>query len=289
MLYSGRQFNFKFLVLLILVFTGCRASEKLLLSTWASSGESVFDAPALEPESLPAKEDFIWAGTVSHHLLVGEYIDDWFKVISENRNVKTFFIICPSHYGYSVHPWSIADVRWDAGAYGKVDCNSEIVNTIVKNLGITQESGVFIPEHGMNTLIPYVKKYFPDSKIVPIAVHGEPPLDQALAEKLYTALKPYFDPKGKKDNFLVLSTDFAHHGNYEGTVFKDNRTRTFFDAPLSGTWICCGCDNRPGVYILSKLMSEKTEARVQYHTNSYDVSGKDENDITSYFFAFFVN
>lgn len=292
MLYSRRQFDLSlvtFLAVVFFLFSGCGGSKPLMLSTWASEKEPVFEAPVLEPEDMPQDSDYIWAGTVSHHLLVGNYIDDWFKVIAKKQQVKTFFIICPSHYGYSVHPWSIADVAWNCGEYGKVYSDSLKVKSIVAKLNITQEPGVFVPEHGMNTLIPYVAKYFPKARIVPIAVHGEPPLDQAQAQMLCDALKPYFSEKGKQENFLVLSTDFAHHGNYEGTVFKDNRSRSFFNNPTAGTWVCCGCDNRPGVYILAKLMSEKTKAVVQYHTNSFEVSGMDPDDITSYFFSFFAN
>ena len=109
------------------------------------------------------------------------------------------------------------------------------------------------------------------------------------AQKLADALAPYFTEAGKKENFLLISTDFAHHGDYEGTEFKDNRSRQFFNNPTDSTWIFCGCDNRPGIYVLSRFLSPKTKNAVLYHTNSFELSGLDDNDITSYFFSLFYD
>ncbi len=258
------------------------------LDTWASLGErepdNLYSVPVINEMD---KKAFPWAGTVSHHLLAAKQIDHWFYNIAQRRKVKNFFIICPSHYGLSTQDWSVSDDTWKVSDTGYVKSNLLITDEICKKLRVDYDRQVFRGEHGVSTLIPYIKKYFPKAKVVTIALYGEPPLNQSNAQKLTEALLPYFTNKGKKDNFLLISTDFAHHGNLEGTVFKDTRSMSFFDKPDKTTWIYCGCDNRPGIYALAHFLSDKTKSSILYHTNSYELSGKDEDEITSYFFSFF--
>ncbi len=257
--------------------------------TWASTNDE--RAPVLNPRPImnEVPKDFIpFAGTVSHHLLAGEVIDEWFHALSQKRNVKTFFIISPSHYGLSTYSWSLANCSWDCGNV-KVATNAKVEKAIAQALGVEYEERVFSIEHGVSTLIPYIAKYFPKATVCAIAVKGEPPLNQVDAEKLYCALKPYFTKREQEKNFLLISTDFSHHGNIEQTTITDNRSALFFENPSSSSWIYCGCDNRPCMYVLASFLSEKAKAHIFCHTNSYELSGFSvDTDITSYFFSFFI-
>ena len=269
------------------IFLSCTQKNPALIETWLSTGETpppVIFSP--EIESLPPEDALVWAGTVSHHLLADEQIDRWFSEIAKRRSVETFFIISPSHYGLSTQNWSLDDCSWNI-KNGVVRSNGKIEKKIADSLGVPFDPQVFPGEHGISTLIPYIAKYFPNARICAVAVHGEPPLNQAEAQKLADSLKPYFDKKGKEKNFLLISTDFAHHGDLDGTIFKDKRSREFFNAPSDKTWIFCGCDNRPGVYTLSRFLSPETKVSILFHTNSFELSGLDESDITSYFFTLF--
>ncbi|MBO7582814.1 MAG: AmmeMemoRadiSam system protein B [Treponema sp.] len=225
---------------------------------------------------------------MSHHLLADKQIDRWFYEIAQNRKVETFFIISPSHYGLSTQEWSLDDCIWQTKS-GMVYTNQKEEKALAEKLGVQYDSQVFPDEHGINTLIPYISRYFPKARVCVITVYGEPPLNQKNAQKLADALQPYFTQKEKKKNFLLISTDFAHHGNLEGTEFKDKRSREFFNNPSDSSWVFCGCDNRPGVYVLSRFLTKQTKSAVLFHTNSYELSGFDEDDITSYFFSFFYD
>lgn len=288
-----------FIIFFTVILTNC--SKKLshktkdqpehnqLIKTWDVIGEQippVIFSPKLE--ALPPKDSFVWAGTVSHHLLADEPINNWFREIANRRKVETFFIICPSHYGLSTVEWSLDNCCWQT-TNGMIYTNEDIEASIAKTLEVKYDPQVFPPEHGVNALIPYISKYFPKAKVCVIAVFGEPPLNQKNAQKLANAIAPYFTKANRKKNFLLISTDFAHHGNYEGTVFKDTRSREFFKNPSDSTWVFCGCDNRPGIYVLSRFLTKNTKNAVLYHTNSFELSGQDGNDITSYFFSLFYD
>ena len=286
-------------ILFAAVFSGCKkdsnnihdknSDSSQLITTWDYLGEQippVIVSPKLE--ALPPEKSLVWAGTVSHHLLADEQIDRWFSEIAGRRKVETFFIICPSHWGLSTQEWSLDNCQWQT-SNGIVCTNESAEQKIAQTLGVSYDSQVFSLEHGVNALIPYISRYFPKAQVCVIAVFGEPPLNQKNAQKLADALAPYFSESGKKKNFLLISTDFAHHGDLAGTEFKDTRSREFFNNPNDSTWIFCGCDNRPGIYVLSRFLTPNTKNAVLFHTNSFELSGQDGNDITSYFFTLFYD
>jgi len=136
-------------------------------------------------------------------------------------------------------------------------------------------------------LIPYIAKYFPGATVVALAYRGEPPLDQPMATRLYMALAPAFTQEARKRNFLLVSADFSHHGDRASTQARDERSGAFFAAPSPSTWILVGCDNRPGIYVLAMLLKPTTRSAVLYHCDSWDLSGRDQDNITSYFFSYF--
>ncbi len=260
------------------------------IDTFASKNLSYPDIDVPVEEELP-QEAFPVAGTVSHHLLAGKQIDRWFKDLVARRKVKTFFVISPSHYGLSIYPWSLADCHWLCADKTKVETDSKKEKLLAATLGVSYEPYVFVPEHGQSTLMPFIAKYFPKAKVCSIALQGEPPLNQVNAAKLQEALQPFFTAEGAKENFLLISTDFSHHGNIEETVKKDARSRLFFENPSPQSHVLCSCDNRPGMYVLAHLlpsMTEKARASILFHTDSCQLSsGEWEEDITSYFFSYF--
>jgi len=272
-------------VLLVLLLGGCRA-EVRRFSTWATLGQKPGKVAPVEIESPPPAHAFPWAGTVSHHLLADNLIDRWFAELAKRRAVHLFYILSPSHWGLSTLRYSLTDGSWHVPG-GYVESDRPDVSALAKALGIPLESAIFEGEHGVSTLMPYIARYFPKAKVIAIAYRGEPPLDEPMAHKLALAIAPAFDKEGKKTNFLLISTDFAHHGNEKGTELKDVRTRKFFANPSSDTWIFAGCDNRPGIYVLAYVLGSATRCSILYHSNSLRLSGQGATNITSYFFTFF--
>lgn len=273
------------LALAALVVSGCRG-EVPRFTTWASRGERPARAAAVPVESVPPDGAAPWAGTVSHHLLADALIDRWFAELAHRRSVEVFYILSPSHWGLSAERYSLTDGSWRVPG-GEVQSDRGKVAALARALGVPLEPAVFEAEHGISTLIPYIARYFPRATVVAVACRGEPPVDEPMARALSAALAPAFDADGRKKNFLLVSTDFAHHGTEAGTELKDSRTRKFFDSPSRDTWIFAGCDNRPGIYVIAHLMRAETRDSVLFHTDSWRLSGQDPTDITSYFFSYF--
>jgi MEMO1 family protein len=268
-----------------LLLAGC-GSPARLYSTWSSLGSYLGKTKPIALESLLPPDASPWAGTVSHHLLAADQIDTWFGELAARREVRRFYVLSPSHWGLSTQEYSITDGSWRVRG-GLVDSDAPRARALARSLGVSLERGVFDPEHGVSTLAPFIKKYFPKARIVAVAYRGEPPLDQPMAAKLVDALSGAFTEEGRKENFLLVSTDFSHHGDAAATKLRDDRSRKFFDSPSSTTWILAGCDNRPGIYVLAGLFEPGIRDAVLFHCNSLELSGMEPENITSYFFSYF--
>jgi len=282
------------LILCMLVLSCNRSTPKIseaeetpLYHTWHSLHEMDYGEPIPPPpEEIPPQSFFPWAGIASHHLLTHEYLDSWFSRLAEMRKPLCFYIISPSHYGLSLEPYSLTTGSWESG-FGKVESDIAKVHKLAELLEAALDPRPFNVEHGVSTLMPYIKKYFPDSKVVAIALEGEPPVNIPVVRRLADALEKEFDEKGRQENFLLISTDFSHHGNLEETAIRDNYSRRYLKNSDGLSWNMVGCDNRPGMYVLDRLGKNNMESHILYHTNSWEISNEWEHDVTSYFFVYF--
>lgn len=257
-------------------------------STWEKEGKAVdprFRFPA--PAQTPGPGFVPWTGTVSHHFLTDPLIDAWFREIKARREVRHFFILSPSHFGLSTRDYSVADGRWECSAGSYVYTNRELSTRVCAALGVDYDNQVFPDEHGVSTLVPYIRRYFPNADVVAVALNGEPPVHIDYCERLYKAIAPFFDEAGKKENFLIVSSDFSHHGTPEQTAYKDGISESFFANPVKKNFIAVVCDNRPSIYVMTSLFGPDVQTCVLFHTNSFEISGLDGEDITSYFFSLF--
>jgi MEMO1 family protein len=274
--------NFFYCLALGVMLISCK-EEKVSYLTWSIRAETYPDIRVKEKEESLAGSDFPIAGTVSHHLLAGVYIDAWFKALAKNRNVKTFLIVSPQHWDLATGPWAMTDGEWKT-AKGPVKSDQALLADLKEGLGTELQRELFHYEHGVSTLMPFIKRYFPRARVLPIAIPGEPPVNIPQVDTLTRNILPLLT----KDIFLIISTDFSHHGGIKETLNKDSLSRRFLENPHPENWILTGCDNRPGIYLMSRLMkkSSSPELRILYNTNSYEISGEGSKDITSYFFSF---
>lgn len=262
--------------------------ETPLYQTWLSLNEMEYGVPVPPPpQEIPPNGFFPWAGIASHHLLAHEYLDAWFSRLSEMRKPHRFFILSPDHYGISTEPYALTTGSWESG-FGPVESDINKVKELAKLLEVDLDTRVFQYEHGASTLMPYIKKYFPDTKVVVIAYESEGPVNIPVSRRLADALESEFDEKGKTENFLLISSDFSHHANIEETAIRDNYSLQYLKN-AGAFWHMTVCDNRPGMYIIDRLGKNNLQSVILYHTNSWEISNQWEDDVTSYFFVFFAD
>ncbi|MBR4823321.1 MAG: AmmeMemoRadiSam system protein B [Spirochaetaceae bacterium] len=254
----------------------------------------------IEKESSLAQNAVPVAGIVSHHILAHTQIDGWFAELAAHRkDISTFLVLSPSHWDLSTGFFSVTFGSWvvsgggastaDGGTPQLVATDFEIENKLKEALDATIDDTAFASEHGVSALAPYIKKYFPNAKIAAVIYSGEPPVNQPLAEKLYSAVSGCTVSANPENDgvFLLVSSDFSHHQNLETTKARDARSRLFLEKPSEQPWILAVCDNRPAMYTLQKLLPDNSETTILCNTNSYELIPEGADDITSYFFCFF--
>lgn len=292
-----------FLFLSFFFFLSCteenvmEETEEIFFQTWESLNQKPVKTRYIPAEKNLPKGAFPWGGTVSHHLLAAELIDQWFKELAEKRNVDLFYILSPSHWNLSTEKWSLTDGAWKTKD-GYVFSDKEETVNLKKIFAVPFEPRVFKYEHGVSVLMPYIKKYFPDAKAAVIAYWGNTPANMEKASFLASALEKIFPldersycpakKKNSKSKFLLISADFSHKLNAEHTHGKDLKTRRFFESLNPELWYLVTCDNNPAMYALSKLITPKTVCTIQRHSDAYALHpDTNPEDITSYFFTYF--
>lgn len=220
-------------------------------------------------------------------MLSSGYIDRWFQDLKRQRDVEIFIIISPHHYVQGTEYISLSSYPWNSGN-GFVNVNNEVITFIKNRMGISiEDHDAFYYEHGIGTLTPYIKKYFPTATIVPI-LQREKPLQLERLEELGEVLTELIDtdPKGY---FLMISTDFSHHFNLQRTLDNDKRSKHFLLNPFKESIIYAANDNIGGLYSLATVIDNRgwQKTSIIYNTNSLEISGEGADDITSYFFSFF--
>lgn len=246
---------------------------------------------ALPLDSVP------WGGVVSHHGVTAPLLDEYFRDLCTVRDIDTFYLIAPSHFGLSNYFVSITGGSWET-EFGLLRSDRKKAAALAQNLAVPFDDAPFFREHGISAICPFIKKYFPNAKIVPIAYDVVNNFSGAkmkiLAEKVKSAfLGEASDGReaAKRDKtFLLLSSDFSHHGDLETTQVHDARTAEFFASPFTVSVWKASCDNIPALLAFQKLCTKKTQVLTVYQTNSLAIlpAATNPNDITSYFFSYFL-
>jgi len=113
--------------------------------------------------------------------------------------------------------------------------------------------------------------------------------DEGLERLLADSILPLLEGAGAEKYFLLVSTDFCHHRDAAATARSDSLSRRFFANPGMGTRALAGCDNAPGMFVLSALAEANGRAAcILHHATSLDIAPGIVNpaDVTSYFFSF---
>jgi len=170
---------------------------------------------------------------------------------------------------------------------GYVESETKIVDRLLAEDFVGIEDAVFEFEHGVQTIVPFIDRYFPDAGVAALAYDGEPPVDLALVARLYDTVADCLagDPQSI---FVLISVDFSHQKDINGTAAADLVSRRYLESNGKTDWLLIEADNRPGIYILDRFMSELDGAvlTIHSHSSSYEISGESPENVTSYFNTF---
>jgi len=146
------------------------------------------------------------AGIVPHHLLAGDLIASFFLTAQKAENeIETIVVIGPNH-SLGAGGIYVADFGWNT-PFGVTECDGDTVDIIIhkSSLSAVIDNELLQQDHAVSSLVPYIKYYLPDAKVVSILLSRRVSREQEkiLAELLYHLSQ-------EKSILVVGSVDFSH-------------------------------------------------------------------------------
>jgi len=228
-----------------------------------------------------SERNLIWGGITPHHLLAGKLIASFFKTIAKAKP-EIVVVVAPNHKGIGTKNIQTGGWDWDT-PFGILKGDPEKADFLVTSKKADFGEAVLQQDHSISGLIPYVKYYMPNAKVLPILVHGA--LEIGSAIQLGTAI-----PKMcASERFVVIaSADFSHYLSMEEADKKDAETFNTIKSGNLEKLSMFGNDNLDSptsiITLLSAMQAEGTSGfKLLEHSNAQRIVKLKSDSTTSYF------
>jgi len=231
-----------------------------------------------------ASNEKLYGGIVNHHLLAGELIGQFFLELSRRRTPETFIIIGPNHQSRGPYPIVLSQADWKT-PFGLVKPDTGLIRLIQTKTDIPIDERAFFNEHSIGALVPFIKKLFPHTKVVPIIL--KPRLAPEVRTQLVLLLCRIL---ARRNCFFVLSMDFSHKKPAAPAAAEDTNSiaaiKHFDTDHRHLQTLDVDCPN--GLEIITATMKRLSASTITVlqHKHSAAMLGRPEEPGTSYFTLF---
>ncbi len=238
--------------------------------------KSVSNVPKRQMDQLKIK-----GGIVPHHLLASRMMADFFKVLS-SQTPEVVVVIGPDHKGLGAGEVSTADLDWST-PYGILQVEKELVGRLADKKSAQIENGLFVEEHSISVLVPYIKYYLPKAKILPLLIKGNRSLEKSieLGQEMAKLV-------ASRNYIIIASVDFSHYLEAMQADKMDELTLKVIENRDLQTMSRMGNDNLDSPPAVISLLASMDAAGAEKfivlgHNNSARISGANTGSTTSYF------
>lgn len=225
-------------------------------------------------------------GIVPHHLLASDMIACFFEALSKS-SPQTIVVIAPNHNRAGLTGIHVCKQSW-ATAYGTLDADTSLTDKFINELGARQSTELMENDHSISALVPYIKYYMPDVKIVPIMLHGDYSTEDSV--KLGNLLA---DEMARcTDIVIVASVDFSHYLDAKTAFEMDEKTLNAIMSTDIQAISMMGNDNMDSPAAITALLTAMSkngtsQPTVMDHSISSDITSRGFDYTTSYFTMLF--
>jgi AmmeMemoRadiSam system protein B len=164
---------------------------------------ALFDTAIAKVKDYQPANEKLTGIVVPHHLLADELVALGFKAASGAR-YKRIVILSPDHFRASEKPFASVTRGFET-VFGPVPVDVAAARTLLRQTDIGDDSCLFGKEHGVQAMLPFIRHYFPEAAIVPVAISIRS--NRADWDRMIDALEQIID----SDTLVVESTDFSHY------------------------------------------------------------------------------
>ena len=232
------------------------------------------------------KQDIV-SGVVPHHLLAKDMMEDFFSYISSREKPKTIVILSPDHFqsGILMESNSFITIALDSNQkeFNNLKVDTLLWEKLLKENKMILNNSAVIAEHGVTVLFPYIKKYFPETNILPILIPAD--ITKEQVEKLVKTV----DENTLPNAIVVASVDFSHYFPSQAADFHDAKSirvlLNFEEENFKNIEV--GCWQALYAARLFAKLRQKEVPRIIAHKNSVDFLNLELEETTSYFSVVF--
>jgi len=163
------------------------------------------------------KRGIVQLGITAHHLPTAyTFLEDFYRALSYETGPRDIFVVIgPDHFESCLKVASTTQKAYST-PFGVLEVEEEIVNDLVAN-NITLEDNCFDGEHSIGVHALFIKKLYPQAKIVPVLLSAS--VEESDTELIIEVLKKH------RDRITVIgSVDFSHYRDYKTAQAIDLQT-----------------------------------------------------------------
>ena len=175
-----------------------KASHPALFYDEASSFQAIRFA-----DSVPHPEGPVIGGIIPHHLLPGQLITGFFRGLAAGQPPDTVVLIGPNHDNEGRARALTSELPWET-PFGTIEPDLETIRALTTSGLVSVEDFVLTTEHSVAGIMPAIKYYLPEARVVPLILSGEttPAEARQLGEALAT--------RWSEGTVVVAAVDFSH-------------------------------------------------------------------------------
>jgi len=228
----------------------------------------------------------IRAGIVTHHFLASGLTVRFFETLRAGTSPETIILIGPDHFHHGLANISLSSLPRKT-PFGVLETDTGMVGQLKAATHLSEDPEAFTGEHSVGVLVPFLKYYFPHSRVVPILVDVNAQENQL--RQLRGLLAEYLR---NPQVVVLLSMDFSHNSTSVIADSRDTQAQQAISNLDLGKVKELNIDCRKGLWLLLASLRDLGEVKVQIseHTNSARLTGNPHQpDVTSYFSVYFIS
>lgn len=227
-------------------------------------------------------------GVVPHHLLAKEIIEDFFEFIAgQEEHPETIILLSPDHFNCSSTKKgnSFISVDWieSATELEGLSTDIDLLKRLTIDNNIISDRSAVLAEFGITNLLLFIKKYLPQTKIVPILI------PESITQEEVIKFVQTINQLSNEQAIIIASVDFSHYLSAGAAVFHDTKSirvllnfeESEFENIEVDSW-----QSLYAVRLFAKIRGSEKPVIIA-HKNSVDFLPCDFNSTTSYFSVVF--
>lgn len=222
------------------------------------------------------------AGITSHHFLAKNLIARFYSGIS--GDIENVFLIGPDHYNaLNLEDIDVVTTKliWNT-PYGELESNKELIQNILsKNSNIKIDDDIFKMEHSIYTEVPFIKKAFPQAKIIPLIIKNTYDYNK------FMKFGENLNKTSKGRTLMVVSSDFSHEATIDDAKKQDEQSRSILKDLKLNNLNEITCDCRSCMAVMLGFLEKDKKFHFIENKNSADFGSPDET-VTSYLNGYFL-